>query len=146
MSPRVARILLVEDNPGDVELTRRALGETTIPHVLEIVEDGEAAIAQLDAVAGTPDAPDLVLLDLNLPRVSGREVLAHIKATPGLRRIPVVMLTSSQAESDVHAAYDLHANSYVVKPVGVVEYLAAVRQIEAYWAGLVARASRDEAA
>jgi len=138
------RILLVEDNPGDVELTRRALRETTIPHELEVVEDGEAAISILDRLAETPEAPDLVLLDLNLPRRNGREVLAHIKATPSLRRIPVVMLTSSQAESDVHSAYDLHANSYVVKPVGVAEFLAAVQQIESYWIGLVERASRSD--
>lgn len=131
------RILLVEDNPDHVFITRRALrdaheGQVTLDHV----EDGQAAIDYLFRRGDYADAvrPDLVLLDLHLPNRSGLEVLQEIKQSPELRRIPVVVLTTSDAEQDILNSYDLHANSYISKPVSASEYIEKVRAIPAYWA------------
>jgi CheY-like chemotaxis protein len=137
-------LLLVEDNPGDVELTREALRESVLHTRLTVVRDGVDALALLRRQGVYRDAPrpDLILLDLNLPKKNGRAVLAEIKGDPSLRRIPVIVLTSSLAEEDIQSAYDLHANCYVPKPVGFDEFNAAVRSIEQFWFS-VARLSCD---
>jgi len=136
---KMIEILLVEDNPGDVRLTREALKEGRVLNNVSTVGDGVEAMAFLrreGRYEGAP-RPDLILLDLNLPKMNGREVLAKVKADTDLRRIPVVVLTTSQAEEDVLKTYDLHANSYVTKPVDVDQFLSVVRQIEDYWLAVV---------
>ena len=136
---RQAVILLVEDNPADVLMTRSAFEDFKITNTLHVVEDGVEAMAYLrqeGEFAGTP-RPDLIMLDLNLPRKNGREVLAEIKADAALRNIPVVVLTTSKAEQDILQAYDLHANSYIVKPVGFVSFVEAIKSIKDYWFSLV---------
>lgn len=132
-------ILLVEDSPDDVELTLEVLKETKLRNALHIVEDGEAAMAFLRREGEYADAPrpDLVLLDLNLPRKDGREVLAEIKADPDLKLIPVVVLTTSQAEEDVLRAYGHHANCYITKPVDLDQFLEVVNTIEDFWLSIV---------
>jgi two-component system, chemotaxis family, response regulator Rcp1 len=128
-------ILLVEDNPGDVELTREALHDGKVHMNLSVVNDGVEALAFLHRereYAGSP-RPDLILLDLNLPKKDGRAVLGEIKGDPELRHIPVVVLTSSQAEQDIVRAYDLHANCYVTKPVDLDQFITIVRSIEQFW-------------
>ena len=138
-STRQAEILLVEDNPADVLMTRSAFEDFKITNTLHVVEDGVEAMAYLrqeGEFAGTP-RPDLIMLDLNLPRKNGREVLAEIKADAALRNIPVVVLTTSKAEQDILQAYDLHANSYIVKPVGFINFVEAIKSIKSYWFSLV---------
>ena len=132
-------ILLVEDDPGDVLMTREAFEDHKVTNRLTVVSNGEDAIAYLRRQGRYADAPtpDLVLLDLNLPRRDGREVLADIKGDPDLRRIPVVVLTTSDAEEDVVAAYDLHANAYVRKPVDFEQFVAAVRAIDDFFITVV---------
>jgi chemotaxis family two-component system response regulator Rcp1 len=128
-------ILLVEDNPGDVRLTCEALRDAKVANQLHVVADGVEAMSFLrreSRYAGVP-RPDLILLDLNLPRKDGREVLAEIKQDADLRRIPVVVLTSSAAEQDVVHAYSLHANCYIIKPVDLDQFLRIVRSIEDFW-------------
>lgn len=136
---RVIDILMVEDNPGDVRLTREALKGAKVLHELNVVGDGEAA---LDYLYKRPPyqavtRPDLVLLDLNLPRKDGREVLSTIKADPSLKSIPVVILTTSQAEEDVLRAYSLSANCYVTKPVDFDQFTRIVQAIEEFWMTVV---------
>jgi two-component system, chemotaxis family, response regulator Rcp1 len=128
-------ILLVEDNPGDVRLTREALREGKLHNNLRVVDDGVKALAYLRREGEYADAPrpDLILLDLNLPRMSGREVLEEIKADPKLASIPVVVLTSSQAEQDIVRAYELRANCYVTKPVDLDQFVSVVQSIEDFW-------------
>ncbi|MDP8957424.1 MAG: response regulator [Actinomycetota bacterium] len=132
-------ILLVEDNAGDVQLTREALADGKVLNNLHVVEDGEQAIDFLRGEGQFSDAlrPDLVLLDLNLPRKDGREVLAEIKEDVDLRRIPVVVLTSSKAEEDIARSYDLHANCYISKPVRLDGFLTVLQEIEGFWLSLV---------
>jgi CheY-like chemotaxis protein len=132
-------LLLVEDDPGAVAMTREALSESKMLINLRVVTNGEEAIAYLRRDGPFVDAqrPDLVLLDLNLPRLSGREVLAIAKADPDLRRIPVVILTTSEAEEDVVRSYDLHANAYVTKPVGFGSFVSVVRQIDEFFLTIV---------
>ncbi|MBX3693107.1 response regulator [Dokdonella sp.] len=135
----VVEILLVEDNEGDVRLTREALSEGRIRNCLSVVNDGEQALAFLrrqEPYAQAP-RPDLILLDLNLPRLDGREVLAEIKSDPDLKQIPVVVLTSSRAEQDLLRAYDLHANCFIGKPVAFEEFIDVVRSIEDFWLTIV---------
>lgn len=134
------RILVVEDNPGDLYLIRASLSLGEIPKQLSVVTDGEEALQFLSRSGEHQDAPkpDLILLDLNLPKVDGREVLERIKADPEWRHIPVVILSTSTSESDVSGAYDNHANCYLAKPQGVDEYLDVVHEIEAYWLNCVA--------
>lgn len=138
-SAKPIEILLVEDNPGDVRLTVEAFKEGKVRNNLSVVEDGAAALAFLRRQGKYADAPrpDLVLLDLNLPGKDGREVLAEIKADPGLRRIPVIVLTTSQAEQDVLKAYNLNANCYISKPIDLTEFFAVVRSIEDFWLAIV---------
>lgn len=136
---RPIEILLVEDDPGDVLMTREAFDDYKIANRLTVVSNGEDAIAYLRKQGRFADArtPDLVLLDLNLPRRNGREVLSDIKGDPLLRRIPVVILTTSEAEEDVIAAYDLHANAYVRKPVDFEQFVKAVRAIDDFFITVV---------
>jgi CheY-like chemotaxis protein len=136
---RPIEILLVEDNPGDVRLTIEALKEGRVGNHLNVAGDGVEALAFLRRQERYADAPrpDLVLLDLNLPRKDGRETLAEIKTDPDLCHIPVVVLTTSEAESDVLKAYGLHANCYIVKPVDLDQFLQVVRSIEAFWLTIV---------
>jgi len=133
------QILLVEDNPGDVRLTREVLKDGRINNALNVVEDGVEAMAFLRHEGAYADAEqqDLVLLDLNLPKKDGREVLAEMKADPTLRRIPVIILTSSSAELDILGAYDLHANCYITKPVDLDQFTKVVRSIEDFWLSIV---------
>ncbi|MEO8605588.1 MAG: response regulator [bacterium] len=132
---RARDILLIEDNPDDVDLTREAFREVGATSRLHVVENGVDAIAFLRRQGSYADAPkpDLVLLDLNLPKKSGHEVLAEIKADPLLRGIPIVVLTSSAAESDVARSYALSANGYVTKPVDLDDYFRVVRLIDHFW-------------
>ena len=136
---RPVEILLVEDNPGDVRLTREALREGKVRNNLYVASDGVDALAFLRREGQYADAvrPDLILLDLNLPRKDGREVLQEIKADATLRYIPVVVLTSSQAEQDILRAYDLHANCYVSKPVDLDQFIHVVHSIEDFWFTIV---------
>lgn len=128
-------ILLVEDNPGDVRLAVEALRDGKVANRLHIVEDGVEAMSFLRREGRYADVPrpDLILLDLNLPRKDGREVLAEIKQDADLKRIPVVILTSSAAEQDVVQAYNLYANCYIVKPIDLDQFLKVVRSIEDFW-------------
>jgi two-component system, chemotaxis family, response regulator Rcp1 len=132
-------ILLVEDSAADVRLTREALKEARVYNTLHVVGDGVLAmdfLRQQGAYQGAP-RPDLVLLDLNLPRKDGREVLAEVKGDDELKRIPVVVLTTSQAEEDILRSYDLHANAYVAKPVQLEEFLRVIRALEQFWLAVV---------
>jgi len=139
MEPRPIKILLVEDNAGDVRLTEEALREGKVHNELNVVSDGEQALAFLRRQGIHADAPrpDVILLDLNLPRKDGREVLAEVKADDDLRRIPIVILTTSKAEEDILRSYALHANCYVTKPVDLEQFITVVRSIEDFWFSIV---------
>ncbi|MGB4869810.1 MAG: response regulator [Candidatus Promineifilaceae bacterium] len=129
-------ILLIEDNPGDVRLTQEALKEGKILNQITVVEDGVEAMGYLRK-KDNQNRPDLIMLDLNLPRMNGREVLATIKADETLRRIPVVVLTTSDSEQDILDSYNLHANCYVTKPVDLEQFIHVVRSIEDFWLTVV---------
>jgi CheY-like chemotaxis protein len=132
-------ILLVEDNPGDVRLTREAMKEARVSTRMHVVPDGAEAMAFLRGegrYAGKP-RPDLILLDLNVPRKNGLEVLAEIKGDDRLKRIPVVVLSSSQAETDILESYNHHANCYIAKPADLDRFLEVVRAIETFWLSIV---------
>ncbi len=133
-------VLLVEDDPGDVQLTKEAFEEHKVRNRLTVVSDGVDALAYLRRDPSVyPDAvrPDLILLDLNLPRRDGREVLEEIKGDEHLRRIPVVVLTTSAADEDIVRSYNLHANAYVTKPVDFDRFIAVVRQIDEFFVSVV---------
>lgn len=135
MNAQPIEILLVEDNPGDVDLTLEALDEAKLRNNVHVAGDGVEAMAflrQEGEYAGSP-RPDLVLLDLNLPRKDGREVLREIKDDPQLKRIPVVVLSTSEAEQDVLNAYEHRANAYIVKPVDFEQFFRTVRSLEDFW-------------
>jgi CheY-like chemotaxis protein len=136
---REIEILLVEDNPGDVRLTREALRDGKIVNNLHVAEDGVEALAFLRKEGKYRNAvrPELILLDLNLPKKDGREVLAEIKADENLRCIPVVILTSSEAEQDIVKSYNLHANCYVTKPVDLDQFISVVKSVEHFWLSVV---------
>ncbi len=142
MTTRIGRpidILLVEDNPGDVRLVREALQEAKVRNVMTVMEDGAEALAHLrkqDPRAGAA-LPGLILLDLNLPKKNGFEVLKEIKGDEDLKHIPVVILTTSQAEQDILRSYDLHANAYITKPVALDQFLQVVKAIEGFWLEIV---------
>jgi two-component system, chemotaxis family, response regulator Rcp1 len=136
---RPIEILLVEDNPGDVRMAVEALKDCRVHNNLSVVEDGVEALAFLrgrDRYAGRP-RPDLILLDLNLPRKDGHQVLAEIKADGDLRQIPVVVLTTSENERDVNKAYDLNANCYITKPSGLEQFVAVMKSIQYFWSMVV---------
>jgi CheY-like chemotaxis protein len=138
-------ILLVEDNQADVVLTKRALKSGKVLHNLHVANDGEAALAFLrDVEYGKAPRPDLVLLDLNLPKVNGREVLAKIKSNEALASIPVVVLTTSKADEDVMIAYELHANSFITKPVDWPQFMNVIQHIEEYWFTVVKLPLRED--
>jgi chemotaxis family two-component system response regulator Rcp1 len=132
-------ILLVEDNPGDVRLTKEALKEGKVLNTLSVARDGVEALSFLRKGGEYADAPrpDLILLDLNLPKKDGREVLAEIKADESLRRIPVVVLTTSQAEQDIVRSYNLYANCYITKPVDLDQFITVLQSIEDFWLTIV---------
>ena len=136
---QAVHVLLVEDDPGDVLMTREAFEHHKLRNVLDVVTDGEQALQFLRRSGDYADAPrpGLILLDLNLPRVDGLEVLAEIKADPVLKVIPVVILTTSQAQQDVLRSYALHANAYVSKPVDFERFMEAIRQIDNFFVTLV---------
>ena len=136
---RPMEILLVEDNPGDVRFTAEVLKEAEVRNNLSVAKDGVEAIAFLRRQGQYLDAPrpDLILLDLNLPKKDGREVLAEIKADESLKRIPVVVLTTSQAEQDIIRSYSLYANCYITKPVDLDQFIRVVQSIEDFWLTIV---------
>ncbi len=131
--------LLAEDNPGDVRLTKEALRDSKVHNNLKVVPDGVEALAFLRREGKYANAPrpDVVLLDLNLPKKDGREVLEAIKTDPALKRIPVVIVTSSEAEQDILRTYDLHANCYVSKPVDLDQFIKVIQSIESFWLTIV---------
>jgi len=131
---RAVTLLLVEDNPGDARLLMEIVKEERISASLRVVGDGAEAIASLRAAGAA--LPDLILLDLNLPRKNGREFLAEVKADGALKRIPVIVLTGSEAEEDIERAYELHANCYIVKPSTLEGLVATVRCIAEFWLGI----------
>jgi CheY-like chemotaxis protein len=132
-------ILLVEDNPGDVHLTKEAMKETKVLNKVSVVKDGVEAMDYLRKKGSFSNAcrPDLILLDLNLPRKDGREVLAEVKSDADLKRIPVVILTTSQDEKDILKSYNLHANCYIAKPVDLQQFIEVVKSIEDFWVSIV---------
>lgn len=136
---RPIEILLVEDNPGDVRLTVEVMKESKVHNKIHVAEDGVEALAFLRKQGKYKDAcrPDMVLLDLNLPRKDGREVLAELKADDDLKRIPVVVLTTSRAEQDIVKTYNLHANAYICKPVDLNQFINVVKTIENFWLTIV---------
>lgn len=138
-------ILLVEDNAGDVRLTIEALKEAKVSNKLSVARDGVEAMEFLQQKDAYKNAarPDLILLDLNLPRKDGRELLAEIKSDPGLRHIPVVVLTTSRSEEDILRAYDLHANCYITKPVDFRQFMSVVKSIEDFWLTVVKLPTRQ---
>jgi chemotaxis family two-component system response regulator Rcp1 len=141
-NPTVGRpieILLVEDNPADVRLTEESLKEGKVCNILHVVEDGEEAISFLQKKGKYADKPlpDLVLLDLNLPKKNGHEVLAEIKGDEKLKQIPIVVLTSSKAEEDIHKCYLLHANCYINKPDDLDQFIHVIKSIEDFWFTIV---------
>jgi chemotaxis family two-component system response regulator Rcp1 len=136
---RPIEILLVEDNPGDVRLTQEVFKEGKVRNQLNVAWNGEEALAYLRRQGRFMSAPrpDVILLDLNLPRKGGKEVLAEIKADPKLKCIPVVILTTSQADKDIAESYEQHANCYIVKPVDLDHFINVVRTIEGFWLQIV---------
>lgn len=131
----VMQILLVEDNPGDIRLTQEALKEGNIPNVLHVVKDGVEAMEFLRKKGKYSESPipDIILLDLNLPRKDGREVLADIKTDDDLKMIPVIVLTTSDTDQDIIKSYKLHANCFITKPVDLELFIFIIRQIETFW-------------
>jgi two-component system, chemotaxis family, response regulator Rcp1 len=146
VSVRPIEILLIEENPGDARLTEEALREGRVSNRLSHVIDGVEAMAFVRREPPFADAPrpDLILLDLNLPRKDGREVLAELKADPRLRLIPVVVLTTSEAEQDILRAYELHGNCYITKPVDLEKFLHIVRAVENFWLAVVKLPGRQD--
>ena len=139
MIGKTVEILLVEDNPADVRLAREALKDAKVLNNLSVVHDGETALAFLrqEGEYSTAPRPNVILLDLNLPRIDGREVLAAIKQDASLRRIPVVVLTTSKAEEDILTSYNLHANCFITKPLDINQFIQVVRSIEDFWLTIV---------
>ena len=137
MSP--VEILLVEDNPGDVRLTQEALDEARVINRLSVVEDGMDAMDFLyrEGTYSEAPRPDLILLDLNLPKKDGREVLAEVKDDATLKQIPIIVMTTSKAEEDIIKTYNLHANCYITKPVDFDEFIGVVKSIENFWLSIV---------
>ena len=139
MTGEFIEILLVEDNPGDIRLTLEAFKDSKVCNNMHVVQDGVEALAFLrqEGDYANKPRPDVILLDLNLPKKDGREVLAEIKQDPALKRIPVVILTTSDAEQDVVKTYNLHANCYITKPVDLERFMTVVKSIETFWFSVV---------
>lgn len=139
MCEETIRILLVEDNPGDVRLTKEVFSECKVANTLDVVEDGEAALQFLrkEGPYENMSTPDLVLLDLNLPKKNGQEVLEEVKSDPELKSIPIVILTTSEAEKDILETYKLNANCYINKPVDFEQFTNVVKLIEDFWLTVV---------
>jgi CheY-like chemotaxis protein len=139
------KILLVEDNEGDILLTREALGDADTRDALAVARDGEQALAYLDQQAGGNDSmlPDIILLDINLPRMDGKELLATIKSHPMYCHIPVLMLTTSSSGRDVYESYAAHANCYITKPVDFERFVEVIRSIEHYWTQIAQLPTRE---
>jgi CheY-like chemotaxis protein len=133
MTNPIQPVLLVEDNPMDVDLTRRAFARRRLANPLEVVRDGREALDYLERSEQSGELPVVILLDLKLPKLGGLDVLQHVKASAVLRAVPVVVLTTSREDRDVQTAYELGANSYIVKPVDFENFIEVVTQIEAYW-------------
>ena len=146
MATKPITILLVEDNPGDARLTIETMKSAKVRNTLHVARDGIEAMAFLRQEAGFANAvrPDLILLDLNLPKKDGREMLADLKADSILRRIPVVVLTTSQAEEDIVRSYDLHANCYITKPIDLNQFIVVVKSIENFWLTIVSLPSYEK--
>ena len=144
---RPVEFLLAEDNPGDVRLTREALKDSKIRNNLNVLGNGISALNHLRREPPYENAlrPDIMLLDRNLPKMDGREVLSRIKADPALKRTPVVVITSSEAEQDILRTYDLHVNGYVTKPVDLDQFIKVVQSIESFWRTIVQLPIPDEA-
>jgi CheY-like chemotaxis protein len=138
--PRTIHVLMVEDDPGDVLLTKETLKESKLSIDMVVVDDGEKALQYLrqQGPYGKAPRPDLVILDLNLPKVDGHEVLRQVKAEEALRTIPIVVVTTSDAEADIQRTYGLGANCYVTKPIGLEQFAKVVRAIEHFWMTVVA--------
>jgi two-component system, chemotaxis family, response regulator Rcp1 len=132
-------ILLIEDNPADIRLTQEAFREARLQNTLHVVQDGVSAMSFIRQTAPFQQAPrpDLILLDLNLPKKDGREVLKEIKSDPHIRTIPVVVLTTSDDEADVLRSYDLHANAYLVKPIDILQFIKMIQTLEDFWLSVV---------
>ncbi|MBN7812596.1 response regulator [Algoriphagus sp. H41] len=139
MSKTPIKILLVEDNEGDILLTTEALEECKVPNELHILRDGNEALFHLmtQAKAGSKELPDLILLDVNLPKKNGHEVLESVKNHPDLKHIPIIMLTTSSSETDILRAYQEHANCYIIKPLEVSDFLHVTSKIEEFWLSIV---------
>jgi two-component system, chemotaxis family, response regulator Rcp1 len=139
MNHHPIEILLIEDNPADVRLTKEAFKEARVRNNIHVVQDGDSALAFVQQQAPYQDAPrpDLILLDLNLPKKDGREVLAEIKADPKIHLIPVVILTTSDDEEDVLRSYNLNANAYLVKPIDVMRFIKMVQSLSDFWLAFV---------
>ena len=138
-------ILLVEDNEGDIILTKEALSDAKIKNKVSVTRDGEEAINFVTSALENPEElmPDLILLDINLPKIDGKEVLQYIKTTPALKKIPVVMLTTSSSPLDVTDSYDNHANCFISKPVDLNKFFEVVRMIEDFWITIVKLPTKD---
>ena len=143
---KLAEILLVEDNEGDIELTKEAFEEAKFRNNLHVTEDGDEALDYLFKRNGYENAvtPDVILLDLNLPGTDGREILEIIKADEILRRVPVIVLTSSNADKDIIESYNLHANCYIVKPVNAHKFMEVVQHVENFWVDIVCLPSQPQ--
>jgi two-component system, chemotaxis family, response regulator Rcp1 len=135
INPKTQNILLVEDNPGDILLTMEAFKEVAIPHELNAVNDGVDAVSYLKRTGKFVDAvrPDIIFLDINLPKKNGFEVLAEIKQDPDLKHIPVIILSTSASKHDIQKAYELHANCYLIKPVELEDFFRVIRSLENFW-------------
>ncbi|BFM08703.1 response regulator [Halioxenophilus aromaticivorans] len=146
MANVLAEVLLVEDNPADIEMTMRAFEKARFRNKIHSVRDGDEALDFLYKRGGYEDAvtPDIILLDLNMPKTDGKEVLADIKAHTELKRIPVIIMTSSESDQDVLQSYDLHANCYIVKPVDARKFFDIVNRVENFWVDIVVLPSKVE--
>jgi len=133
---KLMNILLIEDNEGDVILTTEALEETRLIKKLKVIKDGEAAIKFFEGIAAPADLPDIVLLDINLPKKSGHEVLAYIKGSESLNHIPVIMLTTSSSERDIMRCYKNMVNCYLIKPLEVADFMDSIKKLGEFWAGI----------